>query len=142
MSSNLHPMLNVAIKAARAAGAIINRAALDVEAVRVSQKQVNDFVTEVDHASEAAIIEIHETVTADGKTKRTRKRIGGSGLWHQVPAFWTAPTPAKKLSARRQAAKWPHDIAATSSPQHRLSFRRAGRGTTSPVHFRPVHQIV
>ena len=50
-------MLNVAIKAARAAGAIINRAALDVEAVRISQKQVNDFVTEVDHASEAAIIE-------------------------------------------------------------------------------------
>ncbi len=56
-SPNLHPMLNVAIKAARAAGAIINRAALDVEAVRISQKQVNDFVTEVDHASEAAIIE-------------------------------------------------------------------------------------
>ncbi len=57
MSSNLHPMLNVAIKAARAAGAIINRAALDVEAVRVSQKQVNDFVTEVDHASEETIID-------------------------------------------------------------------------------------
>ena len=57
MSSNQHPMLNVAVKAARAAGAIINRAALDVEAVRVSQKQVNDFVTEVDHASEQAIIE-------------------------------------------------------------------------------------
>ena len=56
-SPNLHPMLNVAVKAARAAGAIINRAALDVEAVRISQKQVNDFVTEVDHASEAAIIE-------------------------------------------------------------------------------------
>lgn len=50
-------MLNVAIKAARAAGAIINRAALDVEAVRISQKQVNDFVTEVDHASERIIIE-------------------------------------------------------------------------------------
>ena len=50
-------MLNVAIKAARAAGAIINRAALDVEAVRISQKQINDFVTEVDHAAEQAIIE-------------------------------------------------------------------------------------
>ena len=50
-------MLNVAIKAARAAGSIINRAALDVEAVRVSQKQVNDFVTEVDHASEQIIID-------------------------------------------------------------------------------------
>lgn len=50
-------MLNVAIKAARAAGALINRAALDVESVRVAQKQVNDFVTEVDQASERAIIE-------------------------------------------------------------------------------------
>ena len=50
-------MLNVAIKAARAAGAIINRAALDVEAVRVSTKQVNDFVTEVDQQAEQAIIE-------------------------------------------------------------------------------------
>ncbi len=57
MSTNLHPMLNVAIKAARAAGAIINRAALDVESVRISQKQINDFVTEVDHASEKVIIE-------------------------------------------------------------------------------------
>ena len=50
-------MLNVAIKAARAAGAIINRAALDVESVRISQKQINDFVTEVDHAAEKIIIE-------------------------------------------------------------------------------------
>jgi myo-inositol-1(or 4)-monophosphatase len=56
-SPNLHPMMNVAIKAARAAGAIINRAALDVEAVRISQKQVNDFVTDVDQAAEQAIIE-------------------------------------------------------------------------------------
>jgi myo-inositol-1(or 4)-monophosphatase len=56
MSNSLHPMLNMAIKAARAAGAIINRAALDIEAVRVSQKQSNDFVTEVDQAAEEAII--------------------------------------------------------------------------------------
>jgi myo-inositol-1(or 4)-monophosphatase len=58
-------MLNVAIKAARAAGAIINRAALDVEAVRISQKQVNDFVTEVDHASEKIIIETLLTAYPD-----------------------------------------------------------------------------
>ncbi|MBU6436483.1 MAG: inositol monophosphatase [Betaproteobacteria bacterium] len=50
-------MLNVAVKAARAAGAIINRAALDVDALRVSRKAINDFVTEVDHASEEAIID-------------------------------------------------------------------------------------
>lgn len=56
MSTQLHPMLNIAIKAARAAGAIINRGALDVESVRITAKQVNDFVTEVDHASEQAIL--------------------------------------------------------------------------------------
>jgi myo-inositol-1(or 4)-monophosphatase len=50
-------MINVAVKAARTAGAIINRAALDVEAVRISQKLVNDFVTDVDQAAEQAIIE-------------------------------------------------------------------------------------
>ena len=58
-------MINVAIKAARAAGAIIHRAALDVEAVRISQKQVNDFVTEVDHASERTIIETLLTAYPD-----------------------------------------------------------------------------
>jgi len=57
-SPNLHPMLNVAVKAARAAGAIINRAALDIESVRVTAKQTNDFVTEVDQAAEDAIINI------------------------------------------------------------------------------------
>ncbi|MEO6293634.1 MAG: inositol monophosphatase family protein [Burkholderiaceae bacterium] len=57
MSPNLHPMINVAVKAARAAGSLINRAALDIESVRVSSKQVNDFVTEVDVACEKVIIE-------------------------------------------------------------------------------------
>ena len=50
-------MLNVAIKAARSAGAIINRAALDVESVRVSVKQTNDFVTEIDKKAEEIIID-------------------------------------------------------------------------------------
>jgi myo-inositol-1(or 4)-monophosphatase len=58
-------MLNVAVKAARAAGAILNRAALDVESVRISQKQINDCVTDVDHASEAAIIETLLTAYPD-----------------------------------------------------------------------------
>jgi myo-inositol-1(or 4)-monophosphatase len=58
MSQTLHPMLNIAVKAARAAGAIINRAALDVELLKVGSKGSNDFVTEVDQAAERAIIEI------------------------------------------------------------------------------------
>lgn len=57
MSQALHPMLNTAVKAARAAGALINRAALDIERVQVTAKSHNDFVTEVDQAAEAAIIE-------------------------------------------------------------------------------------
>ncbi len=61
MPTNLHPMLNVAVKAARLAGSIINRGALDVEAVRVSIKQANDFVTEIDQAAEQAIIETLST---------------------------------------------------------------------------------
>ncbi len=53
----MHPMLNIAVKAARRAGQIINRASLDLDRIQVSKKQHNDFVTEVDKASEAAIIE-------------------------------------------------------------------------------------
>lgn len=49
-------MLNIAIKAARAAGAIINRASLDIERLTVTAKSHNDFVTEVDQAAEEAII--------------------------------------------------------------------------------------
>ena len=58
MSQALHPMLNTAIKAARAAGSIINRAALDLEVLKIGTKGPNDYVSEVDRAAEAAIIEI------------------------------------------------------------------------------------
>jgi myo-inositol-1(or 4)-monophosphatase len=54
----MHPMINVAVRAAREAGKIINRASLDLDLLRVSEKSANDFVTEVDRASEQAIIEI------------------------------------------------------------------------------------
>jgi myo-inositol-1(or 4)-monophosphatase len=50
-------MLNIAVKAARAAGAIINRASLDLDLLKVNTKSPNDFVTEVDQAAEQAIIE-------------------------------------------------------------------------------------
>ncbi len=57
MSQSLHPMLNIAVKAARAAGALINRASMDLDRVQVTSKSHNDFVTEVDQAAEAVIIE-------------------------------------------------------------------------------------
>ena len=58
MSTALHPMLNIAIKAARAAGAIINRASLDLDRLQIDTKGPKDFVTEVDRAAEAAVIDI------------------------------------------------------------------------------------
>jgi myo-inositol-1(or 4)-monophosphatase len=54
----MHPMLNIAVKAARRAGSIINRAALDRTQLEIRAKRANDFVTQVDRAAEAAIIEI------------------------------------------------------------------------------------
>ena len=57
MSQSLHPMLNIAIKAARAAGAIINRGSQDLDLLKVTHKGPNDFVSEVDQAAEAAIID-------------------------------------------------------------------------------------
>lgn len=54
----MHPVINIAVKAARRAGQIINRASNDIDSLKVSSKQPNDFVTEVDRAAEAAIIEV------------------------------------------------------------------------------------
>lgn len=54
----MHPMLNIAVKAARRAGQIINRASLDVGNLKVDVKRQSDYVTEVDRAAEAAIIDM------------------------------------------------------------------------------------
>jgi myo-inositol-1(or 4)-monophosphatase len=54
----MHPMLTIAVRAARRAGSIINRASLDGgPALNVRSKRVNDFVTQIDQAAEEAIIE-------------------------------------------------------------------------------------
>ena len=52
----MHPMLNTAVKAARKAGSIITRASFDLDKLTVRTKRQNDFVSEVDHAAEDAII--------------------------------------------------------------------------------------
>ncbi len=50
-------MLTIAVRAARRAGSIINRAAL-AGGVQAQSKRANDFVTEVDRSAEAAVIEV------------------------------------------------------------------------------------
>jgi myo-inositol-1(or 4)-monophosphatase len=54
----MHPMLNIAVRAARRAGSIINRASLSGGALKIRSKRANDFVTQVDGAAEEAVIDI------------------------------------------------------------------------------------
>ena len=54
----MHPMINIAVKAARRAGGLINRGALDIDRIAVARKQPLDFVTEIDRAAEQAIIAV------------------------------------------------------------------------------------
>lgn len=126
----MHPMLNVAVKAARRAGRIINRASLDLEQVRVARKQANDFVTEVDHASEQAIIETLLTAYPD----------------HSVLAEESGHTPGKGATAVMHEAEhvWIIDpLDGTTNfihgfPQYAISIALMQRGVvTQAVVYDP-----
>lgn len=54
----MHPILNIAVKAARRAGSVINRSSFDLDKLTIEQKGQNDFVSEVDRAAEAAIVQV------------------------------------------------------------------------------------
>jgi myo-inositol-1(or 4)-monophosphatase len=56
-----HPMVNIAVKAARRAGRIINQAAGNLDVLTVRHKSLNDLVSEVDRGAEAAIIDTLKT---------------------------------------------------------------------------------
>ena len=61
----MHPMLNTAVKAARRAGGIINRASNNLDALTIQHKSLNDLVSEVDRAAEEAIIDTLSTAYPD-----------------------------------------------------------------------------
>ena len=52
----MHALLNVAVMAARRAGATLIRKMANLEKLKVEQKGHNDYVSEADHAAEKAII--------------------------------------------------------------------------------------
>jgi myo-inositol-1(or 4)-monophosphatase len=52
----MHPMLTIAVKAARRAGNTISRASRNLDIVAVREKAANNYVSEVDHEAEQAII--------------------------------------------------------------------------------------
>ena len=69
----MHPMLNIAVRAARSAGNIIARACGQLDMVQSIQKGTNDFVTNVDKEAEQAIVNIlrksypdHDIIAEEG----------------------------------------------------------------------------
>ena len=61
----MHPMLSIAVKAARRAGNIISQASHNLDLLTVTKKTHSDFVSEVDRAAEDAIIKILHTAYPD-----------------------------------------------------------------------------
>jgi len=53
-----HPLINIAVQAARAAGRVIVRYANRLDGVSVVEKQRHDFVSEVDRVAEAEIVKV------------------------------------------------------------------------------------
>src|SRR5476649_1259826 len=53
----MHPMLNIAVKAARRAGNLIHRATDKIDHLTITKKSHADFVSEVDRAAEQTIIQ-------------------------------------------------------------------------------------
>ena len=54
----MHPLLNIAIRAARNAGNVIVRSIQHVEHLEVTTKGRNDFVSDVDRLAEREIISV------------------------------------------------------------------------------------
>ena len=80
----LHPMLNIAVKAARRAGTIINRASQNLDVLTVRSKSPNDFVSEVDRDAEAAIIDVISKAYPDHAILAEESGSSGHGEFEWV----------------------------------------------------------
>ncbi len=61
----MHPMLNIAVRAARNAGDLIQRSSQNIEKLTIDQKSRNDYASEVDRMAEQEIIKIIRTAFPD-----------------------------------------------------------------------------
>ncbi len=97
----MHATLNIAVRAARRAGGIIIRHLGRVDASAVSRKGANDFVTEVDHQAEAAIVDTihraypnHAVLAEESGRHGTDEHVwivdpldGTTNFMHEFPVF-------------------------------------------------------
>jgi myo-inositol-1(or 4)-monophosphatase len=137
MSQALHPMLNIAIKAARGGGDHQPRGSLDLEVLKIGTKGPNDFVSEVDRAAEQAIIETlldrlprprHPGRGVRPRTRRQAQRVtsGSSTRWTAPP---TSCTASRCMRVHRAGAPRPGAAGRGLRPHaQRPVLRQQGRG--------------
>ena len=96
-----HPLLNIAVRAARRAGEVIVRSLNNLESLTVTAKGRNDFVSEVDRAAEAQIVGIihkhypdHAILAEEGGAQGEHdfrwiidRRDGTTNFLHGFPVF-------------------------------------------------------
>ena len=74
----MHPMLNIGIRAARAAGKVITRNVDRVDTLQIDTKARNDFVTDVDRKAEADIIAVLRRAYPDHAFEGEESGLTGS----------------------------------------------------------------
>ena len=55
---------------------------------------------------EIPLVEEWNEISENGKVKKRTRKIGGSGLWHQVNAFWTRAIEAKSAESSSENTEW------------------------------------
>lgn len=79
----MHPMLTIAIRAARIAGDLIQRSSENIGRLIINRKSKNDFVSEVDHKAEEEIIKIIKSAYPDHSilAEESGEQKGNDYLW-------------------------------------------------------------
>ena len=97
----MNPTTNIAIRAARKAGSIVMRYFNRIETLTVSEKQTNDYVSEVDRLAEDAIIDVirraypHHAILAEESGSHAGNEYqwiidpldGTTNYLHELPQF-------------------------------------------------------
>lgn len=79
----MHPLINIALRAARSAGNIITRSIERLDVIEITEKQQNDFVTEIDKQAEKIIIDtIRNAYPSHGiLAEESGNRAGDETVW-------------------------------------------------------------